>query len=183
MVPFLEAEEGFTEDPWEPIATHEQYFIDLRKLSVGQKFASGTYGQLFRGVYDGLEVAVKLLKQPSTEAEADAANGQDLEHQCRQEVDMLSRLQHPNVLRLVGACQRPPQWCIITEFMSGGDLRGFLSKQEGRALPLADVLNLALEIARGMDYLHEKVTAPPSLPSKSPTLGLELQPLRLSAVD
>ncbi|CAI5999562.1 unnamed protein product [Closterium sp. NIES-64] len=101
------------------------------------------------GLYEGQDVAIKILRPPDSEGEAEK-----LAHQFKQEVDLLARLDHPNVVRFIGACQRPPTWCILTEYLGGGSLRGFLQKREGQLLPLQEVVRLALDIARGMAYLH-----------------------------
>ncbi|GJP30899.1 hypothetical protein CLOM_g7303 [Closterium sp. NIES-68] len=140
---------GGAENAWRALEGHEDKFVELQKLFVGPKFATGTYGRLYQGLYEGQDVAIKILRPPDSEGEAEK-----LAHQFKQEVDLLARLDHPNVVRFVGACQRPPTWCILTEYLGGGSLRAFLQKREGALLPLPDVLRLALDIARGMEYLH-----------------------------
>ncbi|CAI5492957.1 unnamed protein product [Closterium sp. Naga37s-1] len=102
---------------------------------------------------DDVEEDVEILRPPDSEGEAEK-----LAHQFKQEVDLLARLDHPNVVRFIGACQRPPTWCILTEYLGGGSLRGFLQKREGQLLPLQEVVRLALDIARGMAYLHAEVS-------------------------
>ncbi|PNX87189.1 serine/threonine-protein kinase HT1-like protein, partial [Trifolium pratense] len=56
----------------------------------------------------------------------------------------------------VGACKKPPVFCIITEYMAGGSLRKYLQQQGPHSVPLKLVLELALDIARGMQYLHSQ---------------------------
>ncbi|CAI7891299.1 unnamed protein product [Closterium sp. NIES-53] len=140
---------GGAENTWRALEGHEDKFVDLQRLFVGPKFATGTYGRLYQGLYEGQDVAIKILRPPDSEGEAEK-----LAHQFKQEVDLLARLDHPNVVRFIGACQRPPTWCILTEYLGGGSLRGFLQKREGQLLPLQEVVRLALDIARGMAYLH-----------------------------
>ncbi|MCI33783.1 serine/threonine-protein kinase HT1-like, partial [Trifolium medium] len=55
-----------------------------------------------------------------------------------------------------GACKKPPVFCIITEYMAGGSLRKYLQQQGPHSVPLKLVLELALDIARGMQYLHSQ---------------------------
>jgi serine/threonine protein kinase len=45
-------------------------------------------------------------------------------------------------------------FCVITEFLSGGSLRSFLRKLERKALPLEKVISIALDMARGLEYIH-----------------------------
>ncbi|CAI5515617.1 unnamed protein product [Closterium sp. Naga37s-1] len=143
---------GGAENTWRALEGHEDKFVELQRLFVGPKFATGTYGRLYQGLYEGQDVAIKILRPPDSEGEAEK-----LAHQFKQEVDLLARLDHPNVVRFIGACQRPPTWCILTEYLGGGSLRGFLQKREGQLLPLQEVVRLALDIARGMAYLHQEV--------------------------
>ena len=60
------------------------------------------------------------------------------------------------VLQFVGACKKPPVFCIITAYLPGGSLRKYLHHQEPHSVPLDLVLKLALDIARGMKYLHSQ---------------------------
>lgn len=60
------------------------------------------------------------------------------------------------ILQLAAACRNPPVFCIITEYLSGGSLRAFLHKLEHKTLPLEKLISLALDIARGMEYIHSQ---------------------------
>lgn len=59
-------------------------------------------------------------------------------------------------IQFVAACKKPPVFCIITEYLAGGSLRKYLHQQEPHSVPLELVLKLALDIARGMLYLHSQ---------------------------
>lgn len=61
---------------------------------------------------------------------------------------------HP--MQLVAACKKPPVFCIITEYLSGGSLRAFLHKLDHKSVPLQKLLAIALDIARGMEYIHSQ---------------------------
>ncbi|BAT00526.1 Os07g0203925, partial [Oryza sativa Japonica Group] len=63
-------------------------------------------------------------------------------------------IQHTNVVRFIGACTKPPQFCIIAEYMSGGSLYDFLHKQHN-VLDLPTLLKFAVDLCRGMCYLHQ----------------------------
>jgi serine/threonine protein kinase len=68
---------------------------------------------------------------------------------------LFREVQHTNVVRFIGACTKPPQFCIITEYMSGGSLYDFVHKQHN--VPnLATLLKFAVDVCRGMCYLHER---------------------------
>ncbi|KAF5181579.1 Serine/threonine-protein kinase HT1 [Thalictrum thalictroides] len=102
----------------------DEWTIDLSKLFLGFRFACGAHSRLYHGMYNDQPVAVKIIRQPD-----DDENGSmmaQLEKQFKREVTLLSRLHHPNVIKLVGACRESPVCCIITEYLSGGSLRAFL---------------------------------------------------------
>ncbi|PKA65827.1 Serine/threonine-protein kinase HT1 [Apostasia shenzhenica] len=129
---------------------YDQWTLDLRHLIMGEPFAQGAFGKLYRGTYGGEEVAIKLLERP----ENDPERAQSMEQQFAQEVMMLASLRHPNVVRFIGACRKPMVWCIVTEYAKGGSVRQFLSRRQNRSAPLNIAVRQALDIARGMAYIH-----------------------------
>ncbi|KAM5572055.1 hypothetical protein ABKV19_012230 [Rosa sericea] len=142
----------------------------MSQLYIGCKFASGRHSRIYRGVYKHKDVAIKLISQPEEDADLAVL----LENQFTSEVALLFRLQHPNILTFVGACKKPPVFCIITEYLSGGSLRKYLHQQEPHSLPLSLVLKLALDIARGMQYLHSQGILHRDLKSENLLLGEDM---------
>ncbi|XP_066351924.1 uncharacterized protein [Miscanthus floridulus] len=132
----------------------EKWSVDRSQLLIGHRFASGAHSRLFHGIYKEQPVAVKFIRQPDDEEDAELAA--QLEKQFHTEVTTLSRLNHPNVIKLVGACSSPPVFCVITEFLSGGSLRAFLHKLDHKALPLGKIISISLDIACGMSYIHSQ---------------------------
>ncbi|XP_062206842.1 uncharacterized protein LOC133908722 [Phragmites australis] len=132
----------------------EKWSVDRSQLLIGHRFASGAHSRLFHGIYREQPVAVKFIRQPDDEEDAELAA--QLEKQFSTEVTTLSRLNHPNVIKLVGACSSPPVFCVITEFLSGGSLRAFLHKLDHKSLPLDQIISISLNIAHGMEYIHSQ---------------------------
>ncbi|KAK3435331.1 serine/threonine-protein kinase STY13 [Eucalyptus grandis] len=128
----------------------DDWTLDLRKLNMGAPFAQGAFGKLYRGTYNGEEVAIKILERP----ENDLERAQLMEQQFQQEVMMLATLKHPNIVRFIGGCRKPMVWCIVTEYAKGGSVRQFLMKRHNRAVPLKLAVRQALDVARGMEYVH-----------------------------
>ncbi|KAJ4750168.1 Protein kinase superfamily protein [Rhynchospora pubera] len=140
----------------ETTCSEVNFSVDMSKLYVGKKFASGAHSRLFRGIYNEEEVAVKIIRCPQSD---DGENGEMaamLEKQYEREVACLSHLCHCNVIKLLGATKNPPVFCIITEYLAGGSLRSFLHKQNHTSLPLPELLSIALGVARGMEYIHSQ---------------------------
>ncbi|WOL19013.1 serine/threonine-protein kinase HT1-like [Canna indica] len=139
-----------TRHPTETLQGYEEWTIDLNKLNMGLPFAQGAFGKLYKGTYNGEDVAIKLLERPDNDPE----RAQLMEQQFVQEVIMLANLKHPNIVRLIGACRKPVVWCIVTEYAKGGSVRQFLMKRQNRSVPLRLAVRQALDVARGMAYVH-----------------------------
>ena len=132
----------------------EEYRIDMSKLFFGLRFAHGLYSRLYHGKYEDKAVAVKLITVPDDDE--NGCLGARLEKQFTKEVTLLSRLSHPNVIKFVGAYKDPPVYCVLTEYLPEGSLRSFLHKPENRSLSMKKLIEFALDIARGMEYIHSR---------------------------
>ncbi|CAM8992911.1 unnamed protein product [Rhodiola kirilowii] len=76
----------------------------------------------------------------------------------RDELDLLQKIRHPNVVQFLGAVTQSSPMMIVTEYLPKGDLRAYLDRKG--ALELTKALRFALDIARGMNYLHENRPSP-----------------------
>lgn len=120
--------------------------IDPQHLKFEHKVASGSYGDLYKGIYCSQEVAIKILKAERLNSE--------LQKEFAQEVYIMRKVRHKNVVQFIGACTRPPNLCIVTEFMCGGSVYDYLHKQKG-AFKLPSLLKVAVDVSKGMNYLHQ----------------------------
>ncbi|KAI8001026.1 Serine/threonine/tyrosine-protein kinase HT1 [Camellia lanceoleosa] len=149
----------------------EEWTADLSQLFIGNKFASGAHSRIYRGIYKQRAVAVKMVRIPSHREETKVL----LEQQFKSEVALLSRLYHPNIVQFIAASKKPPVYCIITEYMSQGTLRMFLNKKQPYSLSTETILRLALDISRGMEYLHSQGVIHRDLKSNNLLLNDEMQ--------
>ncbi|URE12335.1 kinase family [Musa troglodytarum] len=124
----------------------DDWDIERKLLKMGEKIASGSCGDLFRGSYLGQDVAIKVIR-------SDHLN-ESLLLEFHQEVSILKKIQHENVVRFIGACTKPSQFCIVTEYMHGGNLYDYLHKHHN-ILELTMLLKFAIDICKGMEYLHQ----------------------------
>ncbi|XWS75463.1 hypothetical protein CRYUN_Cryun01aG0090600 [Craigia yunnanensis] len=136
--------------PTEGLEKYEKWTIDLKKLIMSEAFAEGAFGRLFRGRYNGEDVAIKVLERPENSPEI----AQVLERQFHQEVTILATMNHSNIVRFIGACRKQMVWCIVTEYAKGGSVRQFLEKRQSGPMPLKLALKRALDVAKGMAYIH-----------------------------
>ncbi|KAI4368371.1 hypothetical protein MLD38_016934 [Melastoma candidum] len=153
----------------------EEWEIDLSKLDIRHVIANGTYGTVYRGTYDNQEVAVKLLDW-GEDGIATLAETAALRASFQQEVAVWHKLDHPNVTRFIGASMgtsnlkipsKAPSTeahnsiparacCVVVEYLPGGTLKQYLIRNCRRKLPYKVVIQLALDLARGLSYLHSK---------------------------
>lgn len=128
-------------------STDNDWELDPMELIFAEKIASGAFGDLFRGHYCGQEVAIKILRG----VQDDSVQFQEF----LQEVAIMRKVRHKNVVQFIGACTKKPNLCIVFEYMPGGSVFDYARKKNGN-LPVATILRIALEVARGMDYLHKR---------------------------
>ncbi|KAL3505445.1 hypothetical protein ACH5RR_035286 [Cinchona calisaya] len=120
--------------------------IDAKLLKFEHKIATGSNGDLYKGSLHSQDVAIKILNAEHLD--------ENVRREFAQEVYILRKVRHKNVVQFIGACTRPPLLCIVTEYMRGGSIYDFLHKKNG-VLKLPAVLKVAMDVARGMSYLHQ----------------------------
>eukprot|EP00062_Callorhinchus_milii_P024480 gi/632984433/ref/XP_007909136.1/ PREDICTED: LOW QUALITY PROTEIN: mitogen-activated protein kinase kinase kinase 10 [Callorhinchus milii] len=125
--------------------------IDFNELVLEEIIGVGGFGKVYRGSWRGEEVAVKAARQdPDEDIGVTAEN-------VRKEARLFGMLRHPNIISLKGVCLREPNLCLVMEFAQGGALNRALS---GRKVPPHVLVNWAVQISRGMDYLHNEAIVP-----------------------
>ncbi|KAK7399693.1 hypothetical protein VNO78_10882 [Psophocarpus tetragonolobus] len=122
-----------------------EYELNPLELQVRKSdgISKGTY-QVAK--WNGTKVAVKILDK-------DSYSDPDTINAFKHELTLLERVRHPNVVQFVGAVTQNIPMMIVREHHAKGDLASYLQKK-GRLSP-SKVLRFALDIARGMNYLHE----------------------------
>ncbi|XP_013590441.1 serine/threonine-protein kinase STY13-like isoform X2 [Brassica napus] len=148
-------------------AKEEEWEINLAKLETENVIARGTFGTVYKGIYDGEAVAVKVL-----DWEDDGQESKTNRALFRQEVTVWHKLDHPNVTKFVGASMGTtnlkiptadlenslPQraCCVVVEYVSGGTLKHYLIRNRRKKLAFKIVVKLALDLSRGLSYLHSE---------------------------
>jgi len=143
----IEGSPSFAE-PTRPVelpVSSDDWEIDIEHVQILSKIASSTFGHVYKGQYYGQEVAVKIIK--------DVMENPQLHNEFMQEVAIMKKIRHKNVVQFIGACTVQPSLCILFEYMEGGSVHDYLRKGP---ISLMEVLKIALDVARGMDYLHRR---------------------------
>ncbi|XP_055888800.1 mitogen-activated protein kinase kinase kinase 7-like isoform X4 [Biomphalaria glabrata] len=116
--------------------------IDFQELKFKEIVGKGAFGVVNRAQWRGKDVAVKRIE---TESEKKA---------FMQELKQLSRVNHPNIVRLYGAC-REQRVCLVMEYAEGGSLYNVLhGSGQQPDFTTAHALSWCLQCARGVEYLH-----------------------------
>ncbi|KAK8333376.1 hypothetical protein V6Z12_A10G198700 [Gossypium hirsutum] len=121
------------------------YEILWEDLTIGDQIGQGSCGTVYHGLWFESEVAVKVF---SKQEYAD-----DVINAFREEVSLMKRLRHPNVLLFMGVVVSSQRLCIVTEFLPRGSLFQLLQRNTTK-LGWRRRVSMALDIARGMNYLH-----------------------------
>ncbi|XP_047341092.1 receptor-like serine/threonine-protein kinase ALE2 isoform X2 [Impatiens glandulifera] len=108
----------------------------------------GGFGLVYKGILDdGRDVAVKVLKREDQRGS----------REFLAEVEMLSRLHHRNLVKLMGICSEEHTRCLVYELIPNGSVESHLHgiDKENSPLNWAGRMKIALGAARGLAYLHE----------------------------
>ncbi|CAA0829580.1 Protein kinase superfamily protein [Striga hermonthica] len=132
----------------------------FRELAMATKnfrqdlLSEGGFGRVFKGTLSpsGQIVAIRQLDRNGMQASQDFAT----------EVSNLSLLQHPNLVKILGYCADGDQRILVYEYLPSGALMNHLFDLPVGAKPLdwSARMKIALGIAEGLEYLHEKVNPP-----------------------
>ncbi|OQU93397.1 probable receptor-like protein kinase At4g10390 [Sorghum bicolor] len=74
----------------------------------------------------------------------------------RQELDALLRVRHPHIVRLLGFCDQRDEGVLVLEFAPNGNLHEQLHGGAAPTMPWARRVSVALQVARALEYLHER---------------------------
>ncbi|RZC71825.1 hypothetical protein C5167_031039 [Papaver somniferum] len=132
-----------------PLPNKCDWEIDPNELdfSGSNLIGKGSFGEIVKAGWRGTPVAIKRILPSLSD---DRLVVQDFRH----EVNLLVKLRHPNIVQFLGAVTERKPLMLITEYLRGGDLHQHL-KEKGALTP-ATAVNFALDIARGMAYMHNE---------------------------
>ncbi|XP_042062936.1 serine/threonine-protein kinase-like protein CCR4 [Salvia splendens] len=122
------------------------------------KIGSGSFGSVYRATLeDGRLVAVKRAESSvsSSYAMASKRGQEDRDIAFVNELEFLSRLNHKNLVKLLGYCEESGELVLVYEHLDNGTLSDHLHKFEKSSLMSWPVrIKVALDAARGIEYLH-----------------------------
>ncbi|KAL0845258.1 hypothetical protein Bca101_018504 [Brassica carinata] len=130
-------------------------FEELKKctdnFSEANDVGGGGYGKVYRGILpSGQIIAIKRAQQGSLQGGLE----------FKTEIELLSRVHHKNVVRLLGFCFDRSEQMLVYEYIPNGSLRDSLSGKSGIRLDWTRRLKIALGSGKGLAYLHELADPP-----------------------
>ncbi|WOL08076.1 receptor-like serine/threonine-protein kinase SD1-8 isoform X3 [Canna indica] len=117
-------------------------------FSSDNKLGQGGFGPVYKGkLEDGIEIAVKRLSKTSEQGMEEFKN----------EALLIAKLQHRNLVRLLGCCIQGGERMLVYEYMPNGSLDAFLFGDETKSVLLdwPTRYNIITGISRGLLYLHQ----------------------------
>ncbi|VVA99585.1 unnamed protein product [Arabis nemorensis] len=137
-----------------PLDTTKRYYKYSKVVKVTNNFerilGQGGFGIVYHGVLNDDQVAVKILSESSAQGYKE----------FRAEVELLLRVHHKNLTALIGYCNEGKKMALIYEFMANGTLGDYLSGKKSYVLSWEERLQISLDAAQGLEYLHNGCKPP-----------------------
>ncbi|GMN41294.1 hypothetical protein TIFTF001_010518 [Ficus carica] len=142
--------------------TFPELAMATKNFSLENKLGAGSFGVVYRGkLADGREVAIKRSEMGQM-----TRKYQEKESAFESELAFLSRLHHKHLVKLVGFCEEKEERLLVYEYMKNGALYDHLH-DKNNVEKQSSVLNswkirikIALDAARGIEYLHNYAVPP-----------------------
>ncbi|KAL3829656.1 hypothetical protein ACJIZ3_018458 [Penstemon smallii] len=117
--------------------------VDMNEATL---IGEGAYGEIYLVKWRGTEVAAKTIR-------SSIASNKIVKDNFLKELALWQKLRHPNIVQFLGVLKQTDRLIFLTEYLRNGSLYDILRKK-GRLDSLTAVA-YALDIARGMNYLHQ----------------------------
>eukprot|EP01117_Protostelium_nocturnum_P012286 TRINITY_DN4521_c1_g1_i1.p1 TRINITY_DN4521_c1_g1~~TRINITY_DN4521_c1_g1_i1.p1 ORF type:complete len:305 (-),score=83.83 TRINITY_DN4521_c1_g1_i1:42-956(-) len=114
-------------------------------LQMGTVIGQGNFGKVYSGVWNDLQVALKCID----------VEGDESGVKWKEEIRLLDRLRHPNVVRLLGLYNTKGTLYMVMEYAENGSAETYLRVKGINGIDLQILIKMAFETARGMNYLAE----------------------------
>ncbi|KAK1289051.1 Calmodulin-binding receptor-like cytoplasmic kinase 2 [Acorus calamus] len=127
--------------------TMAEIYKATRNFSPNFKIGQGGFGTVYKGwLEDGTVVAIKRAKKNMYD--------KHLSVEFQSEVRTLARVEHLNLVRCLGYLEEEGERVIVVEYVPNGTLREHLDGMHGDAIDLAARLDIAIDVAHAITYLH-----------------------------
>ncbi|XP_042403772.1 calmodulin-binding receptor-like cytoplasmic kinase 2 [Zingiber officinale] len=116
-------------------------------FAIENRIGQGAFGAIYKGkLKDGSLIAVKQDKKNM--------NHMHVSVEFKSEIEILSQVEHSNLVRLLGYLETDRERLMVVEYVSNGNLREHLDGTRGSGLEIGDRLNIAIDVAHAIAYMH-----------------------------
>ncbi|GAQ83482.1 Protein kinase superfamily protein [Klebsormidium nitens] len=146
---------GLAEDV--DVFTYNELQIATNNFSRGNLLGEGGFGRVYKATFeDGASIAVKRLVNENQ------LGAEDFKERSIEVIAVLSRMEHPNLVTFLGFCYERNHKCLCYELMTNGSLEHRLhgAPRLKRKLTWVTRLQIALDTARGLQYMHDTCSPP-----------------------
>ncbi|CAH9099357.1 unnamed protein product [Cuscuta epithymum] len=119
--------------------------MGVENYHVIELVGEGSFGKVYKGrrKYTGQTVAMKFIPKHGK-------SDKDI-HNLRQEIEILRKLKHENIIEMLDSFESPQEFCVVTEFAQG---ELFEIIEDDKCLPEEQVQAIAKQLVRALHYLH-----------------------------
>ncbi|XP_058212257.1 calmodulin-binding receptor-like cytoplasmic kinase 2 isoform X7 [Rhododendron vialii] len=136
-----------TSEPGSVKFTMEEIHKATKNFSPTLKIGQGGFGTVYKGrLEDGTVVAIKRAKQ--------SVYDKHLGQEFQSEIRTLAQVEHLNLVRYYGYLEHEDERIVVVEYVPNGTLRDHLDCMQGNILDLAARLDIAVDVAHAVTYLH-----------------------------
>jgi NIMA (never in mitosis gene a)-related kinase len=124
--------------------------MSMRNYQTEKIVGKGSFGQalLVRRKSDGKRFIIKEIKLNNMSDRAIKQN--------ELEATLLSRLNHPNIVKFIESFREGKSLMICMEYADGGDLENFLKNRRGKLIPENEVLHIFVQLVLAMKHVHDR---------------------------
>ncbi|KAL8476052.1 hypothetical protein ACS0TY_028646 [Phlomoides rotata] len=134
-----------------PFYPYKEIERATNSFSENKRLGTGAYGTVYAGKFQNDEwVAIKKIKHQDRDSIDQVIN----------EINLISSVSHPNLIRLLGFCIQKGEQILIYEYMPNGTLSQHLQRERGSVLPWTVRLTIATETAHAIAHLHSALNPP-----------------------
>ncbi len=152
---------------------HEDFIINYDDIALDKQIGKGGFGDVYKGTWNGQEVAIKQLHMDKMSDES--------EQEFTQETKIWFKLRHPNIAQLFGICVPPDPYCMIMAYKKKGSLYKLLKSKESISWDAR--YRIAKDIVSALLYLHKKNILHRDLKSLNVLVSKQEDQLRASLTD
>ncbi|KAF3432681.1 hypothetical protein FNV43_RR23783 [Rhamnella rubrinervis] len=119
--------------------------MGVENYHVIELVGEGSFGKVYKGrrKFTGQTVAMKFIMKHGK-------SDKDI-HNLRQEIEILRKLKHENIIEMLDSFESPQEFCVVTEFAQG---ELFEILEDDKCLPEEQVQAIAKQLVRALHYLH-----------------------------